>query len=191
MSPPQPYPETYARFKFAVVAFLIPFLVLHFIPARVFGRSASFGLGAALWGRPAAKRLVKLIPRTIPNLREVLDPRNSIFSGAPTNAQLMLYLYRAGEDMGDPLPPPPGAPTSEVQKKAISDTAPRNEVGAEDLDEARRKEANGQKMQAVGHKTRAGAKRKIAKAFRNIGKKVAGWHGDVAVDGKEKPVSCI
>lgn len=188
MSPPPPYPETYARFKLAAVAFMVPVMALHFIPAWMFGRAASFGFGAALWGRPVISKIITFIPRIAPNLKIVLDPRNSILSRAPTNAQLMLYLYRAAEDIGDPLPPPPAPPMSDTQKKALSDTAPSPQAGEDDLEEARRKEAKGQKMQAVGHRTRAGAKRKIAKVFRKVGRKVAGWHGDVAVDGKEKPV---
>lgn len=172
------------------MAFLIPALAVHFIPTQLFGRAASFALGAALWGRPLASRGLQLILRLDTHLQEQLDPRNSILSGAPTNAQLVLYLLRAAESMGDPLPPPPELSTSAGQK-ALTDTAPDAQAGDDDLNEAKRKEANGDKVQAAGHRAKAGAKRHLAKAFRKVGRKVAGWHGDVAVDGKEKPVSWV
>lgn len=133
---------------------------------------------------------MKLILRYDTHLKEQLDPRNSILSGSPTNAQLVLYLLRAGEALGEPLPPPPELTTSAGQK-ALTDTAPNAQAGDDDLNEAKRKEANGDKVQAAGHRAKAGAKRHLAKAFRKVGRKVAGWHGDVAVDGKEKPVSAM
>jgi hypothetical protein len=189
MSPPAPYPETYARFKFSAVAFLVPVLALHFIPARMFGRAASFGLGFALWGRPLAIKAFRLIPRMMPNLSMLLDPRNNLLSGAPTNAQLTLFLLRAAEDIGDPLPPPPTAPASGSQTKALSDTQPTEQAGDEDMELARQKEADGKKVEAARHKTRAKAKRTLTTAFRKVGKKVAAFRGDVAVDGQEKPIA--
>lgn len=189
VSPPAPYPETYARFKLSAVAFLVPVLALHFIPARTFGRAASFGLGFAMWGRPLAIKAFRLIPRMVPNLKVLFDPRNSILSGVPTNAQLMLFLFRAAEDTGDPLPPPPSGPGNDSQTKALSDTHPSEQPGDEDMELARKKEADGKTVEAARHRTRAKAKRGVTTVFRKFGKKVAAFRGDVAVDGKEKPVA--
>ncbi|WVW83609.1 hypothetical protein I302_105630 [Kwoniella bestiolae CBS 10118] len=185
LSPPAPYPDSYARFKIAG-AFLVPIAFLFtFIPPWVFARSATFFFGVGFWGQPllirAAKEAVKYLP---PNWQELIDIRNSILSGVPTDAQLTLHLLRVAEALNSPLPRPPPPPLEGTPKEAIKDTTPAT-VTAEDDVEVLEAEEEGGLTEATAkakHKTKS----HILGAFKSVGKKMAAFNGDVAVDGSKK-----
>jgi Protein of unknown function (DUF3292) len=45
--------------------------------------------------------------REFPNWQKLLEIRNTLLKGVPTNAQLTITLLRIGEANKAPLPPPP------------------------------------------------------------------------------------
>ncbi|KAL2174051.1 uncharacterized protein P884DRAFT_210039 [Thermothelomyces heterothallicus CBS 202.75] len=94
--------------------FLTPYLLLKLL---------SFLAGAVFFGDPVISRCLDWLNRTIPNWPELLQPRNTILNGVPTNAQLTLTLLRHGEANHAPLPPPPRRVTSPPPDKpaALSD----------------------------------------------------------------------
>ncbi|WVQ99136.1 hypothetical protein IAU59_006268 [Kwoniella sp. CBS 9459] len=184
LSPPAPYPDSYARFKMAG-AFVVPIMfLLTFVPPWIFARSATFFFGVGMWGQPlliqAGEKLIELVP----NWQELLDMRNSILSGVPTDAQLTLHLLRVAEALNAPLPRPPPPPLKGTPKEAIKDTTPAT-VTAEDDAEVLEAEQEGG-ITEVATKAKHKTKAHILGAFKAAGKKMAGFHGDVAVDGTKK-----
>jgi hypothetical protein len=90
---------------------------------------------------------------------------------------------RRAHVLTDPSPPPlKGTP-----KEAIKDTTPAT-ITADDDAELREAEDEGGAAKAA---TQANVKTKshILGAVRSIGKRMAGFHGDVSVDGARKSVS--
>lgn len=114
---------------------------------------------------------------------------SSILSGCPTNAQLTLHLLRVSEDLKTPLPPPPENKDIKSAKKTLQDTSPANPSGAEVAAEKRQIEDSSNPVEKVAEKTKAKSKHHLSNAFKKLSKKLAGVHGDVAVDGRTKPVS--
>lgn len=110
---------------------------------------------------------------------------SSILSGCPTNAQLTLHLLRVSEDLKTPLPPPPENKDIKSAKKTLKDTSPANPSGAAVAAEKREIEESN----STAEKTKAKTRHHLSNAFKKISKKLAGVHGDVAVDGNTKPVS--
>lgn len=112
---------------------------------------------------------------------------SSILSGCPTNAQLTLHLLRVSEDLKTPLPPPPENKDIKSAKKTLKDTSPANPSGAAVAAEKREIEESNNPAE----KTKAKTKHHLSNAFKKISKKLAGVHGDVAVDGNTKPVRSL
>lgn len=85
--------------------------------------------------------------------------------------------------MANPSPPPlAGTP-----KEAIKDTSPASaaaEEGEAEVEEA----AEEGKVQEVATKTKHKTKQAITSLFQKTGKKMAGFRGDVAVDGSPSKV---
>ncbi|WWD17538.1 hypothetical protein CI109_101979 [Kwoniella shandongensis] len=184
LSPPAAYPDSYARFKIAG-AFLIPAMfVFTFVPAWIFTRSATFFFGVGMWGQPLLIRGAKKFVELVPDWQEQLDLRNSILSRVPTDAQLTLHLLRVSEALNAPLPRPPAPPLKGTPKEAIKDTSPAS-MTAEDDAEMLEAEGEGGVTEAAvkaKHKTKS----HILGVFKSAGKKMAAFHGDVAVDGTKK-----
>ncbi|OCF31032.1 hypothetical protein I316_07303 [Kwoniella heveanensis BCC8398] len=184
LSPPLPYPDSYARFKIAG-AFVVPIMFLFtFVPPWIFARSATFFFGVGMWGQPLLIRAAEKFVELVPNWQELLDMRNSILSQVPTDAQLTLHLLRVAEALNSPLPRPPPPPLKGTPKEAIKDTTPAT-VTAEDDAEVLEAEQEGGLTEAATkakHKTKS----HILGAFKAAGKKMAAFHGDVAVDGTKK-----
>ena len=171
-------------------AFLVPpMLLLTFVPAWVFGRATTFGIGAGLWGQPLFKMGMKKFVELVPNWRdylELLDLRNSILSGVPTDQQLTLHILRVAEALQTPLPRPPPPPLKGTPKEAIKDTTPVT-VTAEDDAELLEAESEGG-MTEMAEKAKHKTKSHFLGMFQKAGKKMAGFHGDVSVDGTRKQV---
>lgn len=159
-------------------------LLFIFVPSWVWTRGASFGLGFGFFGQPIIDRSLKLFVEMVPDWRELLDMRNSILYGVPTNDQLVLHLLRVGERAGHPIPRPPPPPLAGSPKEQIKDNAPDpddelvddngNPISVDDL---------GAKDKAV-HKSKS----KLVTGLKHLSKKVAGVGADVTVDGVKKKV---
>ncbi|KAL7421556.1 hypothetical protein Q5752_003325 [Cryptotrichosporon argae] len=186
LSPPSAYPDRNARFKIAGAFLVPPMLLLHFTPAWLFGRIATFGIGVGLWGRPLIAAGIRKFVLLVPNWQDYLDLRNSILSGVPTDAQLTLHLLRVGEALGTPLPRPPPAPLEGTPKEAIKDTTPATITADDHAEVEEAAEEGGVAEKAT--KAKVKTKSHILGAFKAVGKKMAGFHGDVAVDGARKKI---
>ncbi|KIR55879.1 hypothetical protein I315_01761 [Cryptococcus gattii Ru294] len=187
LSPPGPYPDSFARFKIAGAFLIPPAILLTFVPAWVFGRLVTLGFGVGMWGQPLIIKGIEKFVEAVPNWQELLDMRNSILSRVPTDTQLTLHLLRVTEALGKPLPRPPPPPLSGTPKEAIKDTTPAT-VTAEDDAEVLQAEQEGGTAE-VAAKTKHKTKSHIAGVFKSAGKHMAGFRGDVMVDGARKQVS--
>jgi hypothetical protein len=78
-----------------------------FISSYMFMKGVTFGVGFAFFGDPIIQRGLNLLNTKFPNWQKLLEVRNTILKGVPTNAQLTLTLLRVGEVNKAPLPPPP------------------------------------------------------------------------------------
>ncbi|KAK4686220.1 hypothetical protein P7C73_g3921, partial [Tremellales sp. Uapishka_1] len=186
LSPPSPYPDRLARFKMAGAFIVPPMFLLTWVPPWVFARSATFLFGVAMWGQPLLIWAGKEFIRRVPNWEELLDIRNSILSGVPSDAQLTLHVLRVAEALNAPLPNAPPAPLEGTPKAAIKDSTPAT-VTADDEAEIEEAEEQGG-MVEVATKAKHQTKSKVIGAFKGVSRKLAGFHGDVSVDGKEKNI---
>nr|ODN82538.1 hypothetical protein L203_05347 [Cryptococcus depauperatus CBS 7841] len=187
LSPPSPYPDSFARFKIATAFIVPPAFLLTFVPAWVFGRAATFMFGVGMWGQPLLIEGAHKFKELVPNWQEFLDIRNSILSRVPTDAQLTLHLLRVTEALGKPLPRPPPPPLKGTPKEAIKDTTPAT-VTAEDDAEVLEAEEKGKTAEATMAKVKHKTKSHITNVFKSAGKHMAGFRGDVSVDGARKQI---
>ncbi|KAL2127048.1 hypothetical protein VTI74DRAFT_11426 [Chaetomium olivicolor] len=107
LSPIPLFPSEVYRLR--LVAILLPILLGSslFITPYILVKSTTFLIGFLFFGDPILSRTVAWLNRTIPGWQKLLQPRNTILKGVPTNAQLTLTLLRHGEANLAPLPPPP------------------------------------------------------------------------------------
>ncbi|CAK7200700.1 hypothetical protein SEUCBS139899_003398 [Sporothrix eucalyptigena] len=121
LSPTPPFPRHLYRVRLASI--IVPlFLISLFVTSYMFMKGVTFGLGFAFFGDPVISRGLNWLNRKIPHWEKLLELRNTLLKGVPTNAQLTLTLLRIGEANKAPLPPPPRAshPPPE-QPAAITD----------------------------------------------------------------------
>lgn len=85
------------------------------------------------------------------------------------------------------ISPPPLAGTP---KEAIKDSTPAD-ITADDDAELEEAIEDGTKTDEAMAKAKVKSKSHILGAFRSVGKKMAGFKGDVAVDGARKQVSLV
>lgn len=184
LSPPPPYPPNTARYKIAGAIFVPLILATAFVPAWIWHRASSFSLGFAFFGQPLIDRGIEFFITHVPNWQELLDLRNSLLSGVPTNDQLTIHLLRVGERANHPLPRAPPPPLAGTPKEQIKDTAPNpdDELEDEDGNPMDPEDLSG-KDKAV-HKTRT----KFVNTFKSLSKKAATFHADVTVNGAKKKV---
>lgn len=67
-----------------------------------------------------------MLNEKFPNWQKLLEIRNTVLKGVPTNAQLTITLLRVGEANKAPLPPPPQdgeAPPDETARITEDDLA--------------------------------------------------------------------
>lgn len=107
-------------------------------------KGVTFGIGFGFFGDPIISRGLDLLNRNFPNWQKLLELRNTVLKGVPTNAQLTITLLRIGEANKAPLPPPPHvqapppeepADISEKELRATGADWPLNAT-EEELDEA-------------------------------------------------------
>lgn len=91
------------------------------------------------------------------------------------------------EALGTPLPRPPPPPLKGTPKEAIKETTPATVTAEDDLKVLEAQKEGG--MEAAAVKVKHKTKSHLLGALQNVTKKMAGFHGDVAVDGHRKRVS--
>lgn len=117
LSPTPPFPEDPARLRLAGV--VIPLLAASFfITAYMFTKAMMFGVGFGFFGDPAIQRGIIWLDRNFPHWQRLLELRNTLLKGVPTNAQLTITLLRTGEANKAPLPPPPSVSHAPPMEKA-------------------------------------------------------------------------
>ncbi|KAK4120583.1 hypothetical protein N657DRAFT_658271 [Parathielavia appendiculata] len=107
LSPIPFFPSEVYRLRFVAIVLPCVFGVSLFVTPYLFLKSLSFLFGCIFFGDPIISRGMAWLNRTVPNWKKLLEPRNTILKGVPTNAQLTLTLLRHGEANHAPLPPPP------------------------------------------------------------------------------------
>ncbi|KAI0445199.1 hypothetical protein F4803DRAFT_508901 [Xylaria telfairii] len=175
LSPTEPFPQDTYRIRLAgLVAPLL--LVSLFTTSYVFVKGATFGLGCALFGDPIIRLGLRWLNRQYPHWQKLLEIRNTVLKGVPTNAQLTLTLLRVGEANKAPLPPPPvvrapppdrpvevtdaelratgaepplNATEEELEEAMEYDPATAHETGGADIDAAKNHHRKGGKILAA------------------------------------------
>lgn len=106
LSPTPPFPKDVYRLRLAgLIAPL--FLLSLFVTSYMFMKGVTFGVGFGFFGDPIVQPGLRWLNRTFPHWQKLLELRNTILKGVPTNAQLTITLLRIGEANKAPLPPPP------------------------------------------------------------------------------------
>ncbi|KAI1338137.1 hypothetical protein F5Y15DRAFT_417191 [Xylariaceae sp. FL0016] len=106
LSPTPPFPQHIYRLRLATI--IVPLLLVSlFTTSYMFMKGMTFGIGFGFFGDPIISRSLKLLNRRFPHWQKILEVRNTVLKGVPTNAQLALTFLRIGERKDAPLPPPP------------------------------------------------------------------------------------
>lgn len=106
LSPTPPFPQETARLKLAAV--LAPAVAVSLLTtSAMFMKMNTFIFGAVFFGDPLTWRGLDWLNTNYPNWQKLLEIRNTLLKGVPTNAQLTVTLLRIGEANKAPLPPPP------------------------------------------------------------------------------------
>ena len=106
LSPTAPFPKEKPRIKLAAV--LAPVLLISiFTSSYMFMKMNGFVVGFGFFADPLIWRSLSYLNREFPNWQKLLEIRNTLLKGVPTNAQLTITLLRIGEANKAPLPPPP------------------------------------------------------------------------------------
>ncbi|KAK6543625.1 hypothetical protein TWF694_000367 [Orbilia ellipsospora] len=106
LSPTPPFPQRAPRVRLAGI--LAPALLGSlFVTSYMVIKGVGFGVGFAFFGQPIIDRGIKLLNREFPHWQKLLELRNTVLKGIPTNAQLAITLLRIGEANKAPIPPPP------------------------------------------------------------------------------------
>ena len=115
LSPTPPFAQETSRLKLAAV--LAPMLLVSLFTTPYMVTKATGAItGFAFFGDPLIWRGLSYLNRRFPQWQKLLEIRNTLLKGVPTNAQLTLTLLRIGEANKAPIPPPPysGPPPPEV-----------------------------------------------------------------------------
>ncbi|KAF2457883.1 hypothetical protein BDY21DRAFT_343049 [Lineolata rhizophorae] len=143
LSPTPPFPRNAYRLRLAML--IVPlFLISLVTTSYMFMKGVTFGMGFGFFGDPIIQRGFQWLNTTFPNWQKLLELRNTVLKGVPTNAQLTITLLRIGEANKAPLPPPPRASTpppnqpAELTSEQLSSTGADKPLAASDsdLDEA-------------------------------------------------------
>ena len=106
LSPTAPFPREVPRAKLAAV--LAPVLLVSiFTSSYMFIKMNGLFLGLGFFADPLIWRVLSYLNQRFPNWQKLLEIRNTLLKGVPTNAQLTITLLRIGEANSAPLPPPP------------------------------------------------------------------------------------
>jgi hypothetical protein len=106
LSPTAPFPKEKPRIKLA--ACLAPVLLISmFTNSYMFMKMNGLFVGFGFFGDPLIWRALSFLNKEFPHWQKLLEIRNTLLKGVPTNAQLTVTLLRIGEANKAPLPPPP------------------------------------------------------------------------------------
>ncbi|TVY26752.1 hypothetical protein LHYA1_G004408 [Lachnellula hyalina] len=106
LSATAPFPKEAPRVKLA--ACLAPVLLASiFTSSYMFTKMNGLFIGFGFFADPLIWRGLSYLNREFPNWQKLLEIRNTLLKGVPTNAQLTITLLRIGEANKAPLPPPP------------------------------------------------------------------------------------
>ncbi|KAH8819104.1 hypothetical protein F5884DRAFT_759469 [Xylogone sp. PMI_703] len=106
LSPTTPFPQNRPRIRLAAV--LVPVLLASlFTSSYIFVKMIGFFVGFTFFADPLIMRAASYLDRRFPHWQKLLELRNTLLKGVPTNAQLTITLLRIGEANNAPLPPPP------------------------------------------------------------------------------------
>ncbi|KAL8763452.1 MAG: hypothetical protein Q9184_000760 [Pyrenodesmia sp. 2 TL-2023] len=106
LSPTPPFPKEKPRLVLASVL-VAGLAVSLFTTSAMVMKGTTFGVGAGFFSDPLIWRGLDWLNKNYPNWQKLLEIRNSLLRGVPTNAQLTITLLRIGEANRAPLPPPP------------------------------------------------------------------------------------
>lgn len=102
----KPFPRQAPRLRLASV--IAPLLAISLVTTSyMYMKGLTFGIGFGFFGDPVITRGLDWLNRTFPHWERLLELRNTLLKGIPTNAQLTITLLRVGEHNKAPLPPPP------------------------------------------------------------------------------------
>ncbi|PQE27948.1 Proteasome subunit beta type protein [Rutstroemia sp. NJR-2017a BBW] len=131
ISPTPPFHKmTFLRINALLApAFLISLWVNYYMVYKGIG----FAIGFGIFGQPILAPSLHWLNRNYPNWMELLEPKNNVLRGIPTNSQLTLTLLRIGEANHAPLPPVPTShPDDPNEKQVINpDDVPLDATDAE------------------------------------------------------------
>lgn len=106
LSPTPPFPRDLYRLRLAAV--VAPLLAVSLLTSSyMFTKGVTFGVGFGFFGDPLIQPGLRWLNRTFPHWQKLLEIRNTLLKGVPTDAQLTITLLRIGESNKAPLPPPP------------------------------------------------------------------------------------
>ncbi|CAN8101239.1 unnamed protein product [Discula destructiva] len=130
LSPTPPFPRQTYRLRLAIL--IVPlFCGSLFLTSYMVMKAMTFGIGFGFFGDPIITRGTMFLNRRFPHWERLLELRNTVLKGVPTNAQLTITLLRIGEANKAPLPPPPRITEAPpAQPAAITDEHLRS-TGAE------------------------------------------------------------
>lgn len=130
LAPTPPFPRHIGRARLAGA--MAPMLLVSlFTTSYMFTKGMTFGVGFGFFGDPLIQPGLDLLNRKFPNWPKVLELRNTLLKGVPTNAQLTLTLLRIGEVNKAPLPPPPRVSEGPPDQPAEITDAELRATGAE------------------------------------------------------------
>ncbi|PVH73443.1 hypothetical protein DL98DRAFT_469265 [Cadophora sp. DSE1049] len=118
ISPTPPF----SRFSYIRIdAVILPlFLGSLFISSYMLYKGTGFAIGLGIFGDPLLTPALGWLNHNFPSWVELLEPKNNILRGVPTNIQLTLTLLRIGEVHNTPIPPIPTSGADDAdQKQAI------------------------------------------------------------------------
>ena len=174
LSPTPPFRKDIHRLRLA--GLVVPLLAVSiFVTSYMFMKGVTFGIGFGFFGDPVIQPGLKLLNRKFPNWQKLLEIRNTILKGVPTNAQLTLTLLRVGEANKSPLPPPPNyqeGPPDEVadmdhnELKANLNADHDDLQSALEIDKSVPHEVNGDDVQASKQKSHGKKAGKLLSAFK-------------------------
>ena len=117
LSPTAPFSQEKPRLILASI--LVPLIAASMLttPAMLI-KGTSFFTGFAFFSDPLIWRGLDFLNTRYPNWQKLLEIRNSLLKGVPTNAQLTITLLRIGEANKAPIPPPPSSDQPPPHKAA-------------------------------------------------------------------------
>ncbi|KAH8774822.1 hypothetical protein BGZ57DRAFT_1016413 [Hyaloscypha finlandica] len=106
LSPTPPFPKE--RHRIQLASALVPVLLVSlFTSSYMFMKMNWLFVGFGFFADPLIWRALSYLNREFPDWQKLLEIRNTLLKGVPTNAQLTVTLLRIGEANKAPLPPPP------------------------------------------------------------------------------------